>query len=153
DLATPPNHFNGAAAWNYVVDPNAARANVVISELLAGNTVGLTDEDGAFQDWIELFNPGVQPVRLLGWALTDDPRNPGRWTFPDVTIGAGQYLIVFASGLDRRPSGPDVKLHTNFKLSKGGEYLGLLDAESPRQIVSEFAPKYPEQRNDYSFGL
>jgi hypothetical protein len=152
DLADVPNRFPGGAGWSYTVNPNAARADVVMSELLAANTTGLKDETGAPQDWIELHNRGNSPVRLLGWSLTDDPRSPDKWVFPDVTLGSGQLLVVFASGLDRKPTGAGAALHTNFRLSRAGEYLGLFDAESPRQLASEFVPSYPEQRNDYSFG-
>jgi hypothetical protein len=70
--------------------------------------------------------------------------------FPDVTLGSGQLLVVFASGLDRKPTGAGAALHTNFRLSRA-ESSELFDAES-RQVASEFVPGYPEQRNDYSFG-
>ena len=63
-----------------------------------------------------------------------------------------QYLLVFASGKDRKPTTPGGKLHTNFKLKINGEYLGLFSPESPRQVINEIAPEFPEQRNDYSFG-
>src|SRR5205085_4844716 len=126
DLADVPNHFAGGNGWSYIVDPNVSGADVVISEILAANVTGLKDETGAIQDWIELQNRGAKPVSLLGWSLTDDPRNPGQWVFPDVVLDPGQFLVVFASGLDRRPAGPNATLHTNFKLSRAGEYLGLL---------------------------
>ena len=44
---------------------------VVISEFLAENNHGLTDEDGDASDWIELYNDGVASVDLAGWRLTD----------------------------------------------------------------------------------
>ena len=45
----------------------------MISEFLAANKNGLTDEDGDYSDWIEIYNPGHRPVNLSGWSLTDDP--------------------------------------------------------------------------------
>ncbi|MEY4813958.1 MAG: hypothetical protein RLZZ162_1031, partial [Verrucomicrobiota bacterium] len=33
------------------------RADPVITEFMASNTTTLADEDGAFPDWIEIFNP------------------------------------------------------------------------------------------------
>jgi hypothetical protein len=91
-------------------------------------------------------------VNLAGWSLTDNPDQPGQWTFPAVSLSPGEYRIVFASGKDRKPTGVGAKLHTNFKLNAVGEYLGLYNLESPRQAVSEFAPQFPEQRNDFSYG-
>ena len=45
---------------------------VVISEFLASNISGLTDEDGENSDWIELLNLSDQTIDLDGWARPDD---------------------------------------------------------------------------------
>ena len=46
-----------------------------------------------------------------------------KWRFPDVTLGAGETLIVFASGFDRSEG----TLHTSFRLSSEGETVILAD--------------------------
>ena len=117
---------------------------------MADNLNGLLDEDGDASDWIELFNRGANSVNLLGWSLTDDPSRPGQWVFPAITLNAGQYLLAFASGKDRPRTGAGTN-HTSFVLG-GSEYLGLYNSQLPRQVVSEFAPAYPEQRGDISWG-
>ena len=144
-----------AEVWNYDVDPNLPVAQVYISEFLtsAEKPTGLEDEDGDLEDWIELYNSGATAVNLGGWSLTDDPEEPGLWTFPAVNIPAGGRLVVFASGKDRKPTAPGGRLHTNFKLGAGGEYLALFNADSPRAAMTEFDNDYPEQRNDYSYAL
>ena len=43
------------------------------------------------------------------------------------------------------------EFHTNFRLARGGEYLAL--ANPSGEVVSEFAPEYPAQRPDVSYGL
>jgi hypothetical protein len=149
DLAGNP--FSGGN-WSVNLNPAHVPGDVVISEFVAGNLTGLLDEDGERQDWIEIYNRGPNGVNLLGWSLSDNPDVPGLWTFPSRTLNPGQYLVVFASGKDRRaPTGAN-KFHTNFRLDLFGEYLALFNAESPRVAVSEFT-RYPEQRNDYSYGL
>jgi Chitobiase/beta-hexosaminidase C-terminal domain/CotH kinase protein/Lamin Tail Domain/Bacterial TSP3 repeat len=150
DLAVPPNPFAGGN-WTYVLDPNAVIPEVRINEFLTANVNGLVDEDNEHQDWIELFNTGSNAINLAGWSLTDKANEPDQWIFPSVVLGARQYLVVFCSGIDRRATTPGAKLHTNFKLSPDGEYLGLYDNEFPRRAVSEFNP-YPQQRGDYSYG-
>ncbi len=80
----------------------AACGQAVISEFLASNQAGLTDEDGEHSDWIEIHNPGARPLPLLGWSLTDDASLSNSWKFPDVTVAAGSRLVVFASAKDRR---------------------------------------------------
>ena len=148
DEAAAPNAFEGAS-WNYFFNPAKPVATVRINEILAANGNGLRDEDGDYSDWIELFNFGAAPVNLNGWALTDAPDKQDLWVFPDVSVPAGGYLLVFASGKDRRD--PNGRLHANFKLNSAGEYLGLFDGEFPRRPASELKP-FPEQRTDFSFG-
>ena len=120
----------------------------IISEFLASNTDevnGLRDYQGTLQDWIEVYNPDTQPVDLTGWKLKDSGKT---WTFPAVTLGPGECRIVFAS--DRNLTTPE--LHTNFKLSRSpGEYLGLYDAAD--HVVHEYAPAYPGQEDDISYGI
>ena len=122
----------------------------LITEFLASNAAGLADEDGALPDWIELHNPDVSPLDLLGWTLTDDASRPARWTFPSTVIAPGGYLVVFASGKNRAVSG--APLHTNFSLSAGGEFLALYPPENLTPAMAWF-PAYPAQSADVSYGL
>lgn len=150
DQADEPNPFPGGG-WLVTVDPDMPLGSVVISEILTVNRSGLLDEDGEASDWFELRNDGEAPISLAGWSATDDAEEPDRWLFPDVVLGPQEHLVVFASGKDRsRPGG---ELHTSFRLSSTGEYLGIHDAETPRQVVSELAPRYPAQRPDLAWGL
>ncbi len=122
----------------------------IISEFLTQNDSGFLDEDGNASDWIEIHNPGDDPVLLGGYHLTDNSANPTRWTFPNLTLDPGDYLVVFASGKDR--AAPGSELHTNFSLSSNGEYLALVKPDGFTR-VSEFAPGYPAQRVDVSYGF
>ena len=127
-----------------------AVATPVITEFMAANARSLADSDGDFSDWIELHNPDATAVNLAGWYLTDDAGDKNRWQFPDITLPAGGYLVVFASDKNRRD--PAGQLHTNFLLDASGEYLGLVMPDG-RTVASEFAPKYPEQNDDISYGI
>ena len=122
----------------------------MISEFMAQNTATLQDEDGDWSDWIEIHNPTENPLSLAGWHLTDRADNPVMWEFPDVTLAPGGYLVVFASNKDRRV--PGAPLHTNFALAAAGEYLGLI-APDGVTLATEFAPVYPPQQADISYGL
>ncbi len=75
---------------------------LVINEVVASNLTGLRDEDGDASDWVELYNAGPDPLPLGGYALSDDPDEPMRWTLPDLVLGPDEYLLVFLSGKDRR---------------------------------------------------
>jgi hypothetical protein len=96
-----------------------ARATVVISEFMASNSGILRDDFDDSPDWIELHNSGDDPVDLQGWALTDRAEDPWKWVLPNRVIEPGGYLVVFASGRDRKL--PGAPLHTNFALRAEGE--------------------------------
>ncbi len=123
---------------------------VVISEFMASNQSTLTDDDGFSADWIELENRGAAPVDLDGWFLTDRESNLRNWQFPEVTLPAGERLLVYASEKDR--TDPLKPLHTNFKLSADGEYLALVQADG-MTVEFAYAPDYPPQSTDVSYGL
>ena len=120
---------------------------MVIHEIMADNRTGLRDEDGAASDWLELHNPTSQPVSLSGTFLTDSAADLSKWPLPDALLPPQGYLLIFASGKDRR--GPQGQLHTNFALSKNGEFLALT---RQGQIVTGFVPAFPPQVGDISFG-
>ncbi len=127
-----------------------AATDPIISEFLANNNNNITDEDGDHSDWIEIYNPASTPINLAGWHLTDDPNDLDKWTFPDTPLDADAFLKVFAS--DKRRAIPGQPLHTNFKLdADNGEYLALV---KPDLTVSfHYAPKFPTQVQDVSYGL
>jgi hypothetical protein len=127
----------------------AAQADPVISEFCASNQNGLEDEDDDRPDWIEIHNPDLLPLDLTNWYLTDSASTKTKWRFPAVTIPADGYVVVFASGKDRRVAGQP--LHTNFSLSADGEYLGLVRPNG-NTVVSQFNPSYPAQFSDLSYG-
>lgn len=102
------------------------------------------DTPDSESDWVELHNAGDAAVNLTGWSLTDDAGKPRKWYFPPgSTIPARGYLLVLATGFDVGPANGANYLHTNFKLSAGGEYLGLVNASGA--IVDELAPAFPAQ--------
>src|SRR6059036_2079837 len=67
-----------------------------ITEFMASNSRTLADEDGDSSDWIEIYNPAADTVSLDGWFLTDDANRLAKWRFPNVTLEANAYMVVFA---------------------------------------------------------
>lgn len=147
DLAANPHPFAGGS-WTYQLDPNALPPSLVLNEIMADNEKGTNDIDGATSDWIEIFNGSGTVATLNGWFLTDDPNNLTKWRFPAVNLGPGGYLLVWASEKNR--TNPAAQLHTNFKLEKNGEFLALVNPDT--NVVSAFAPFYPPQQTDVSYG-
>jgi hypothetical protein len=112
-------------------------ANLVISEFLASNDHSITTAQGNHEDWIEIHNAGDADANLNDYFLTDDAGNPELWRFPGQTLAAGGYVVVFATGENVPPPGPE--LHANFKLAAEGEYLALIRAADDT-VQFEYAP-------------
>lgn len=122
----------------------------VITEFMAANSATLKDENGDYSDWLELYNPATTNINLNGWHLTDDAEELDKWSFPSTNLTAGKYIVVFASSKNRSVTGK--QLHTNFKLGAEGEYLALVRPDGAT-MVCEYAPVFPPQYTDISYGI
>ena len=96
---------------------------LVINEIMASNTKTIQDQDGEYDDWIELYNNSDATINLENYKLSDKLDALDKWTFPSATIAPNSYLIIWADE-DQEQAG----LHCNFKLSASGESVALSDA-------------------------
>ncbi|MBN1996105.1 chitobiase/beta-hexosaminidase C-terminal domain-containing protein [candidate division KSB1 bacterium] len=87
------------------------------------NTTTISDRDGDYPDWIEIYNPGQTEIDMTGYGLSDDPEEPFKWIFPQTVLEPNQFKLVFASAKNHLTENPH--LHTNFKIKSGGETLLL----------------------------
>lgn len=100
-----------------------AASPVVISEIMASND-SFPADDGAFYDWVELYNTSARTAELSGWGLSDRDDDV-KYVFPEGTLLPGHgYLTVWCSKTtDRDDMAP-------FGLSAGGgESVCLFDAD------------------------
>jgi hypothetical protein len=118
-----------------------------INEFVASNSATLMDETGAFEDWIEIYNPNSFDVDISGWYITNNLSIPSRFQLPVssfAVIPAGDFLVLWASGDTAR--GP---LHLNFRLSREGSQISLIAIDGKTVIDSiTFGP----QLTDVSYG-
>ncbi|ABR46427.1 Spore coat protein CotH [Alkaliphilus metalliredigens QYMF] len=96
---------------------------LVINEVMSSNGYTVSDEEGDYADWIELYNGGEEPINLRGYFLSDDNTTVTKWQFPGVTIEPKAHLVVWASGKDMATEAGQV--HTNFSISSQGEPIFL----------------------------
>jgi len=108
---------------------------VVINEIMASNATAFADEDGDYSDWIELYNASDNPVDIGEYGLSDNSSKPFKWVFPATVINSKEFLIIFASGKDRKDA-----YHTNFKIDKDGEPVLLTRANGA--IADYVEPSY-----------
>lgn len=129
----------------YIVEGVAETiGNIVINEFLASNDTTNTDQDGDYDDWVELYNKGTETVDISGYQLSDDKSELDLFVFPSgTTLAPNSYLVVWADK-DTDQDG----YHADFKISASGETIYLADANSTILDSIEFG----DQNTDESFG-
>lgn len=61
---------------------NIKAQNLVINEIITSNSTINTDEDGSYEDWIELYNTSNETVNLLNYGLSDNANQLFIWIDP-----------------------------------------------------------------------
>ena len=126
----------------FICSSSLLAQSVLFNEVVSSNSQTLFDEDGDSPDWIELYNPGEDPIDLCGYGLSDKSIQLFKWTFPSIVLPSNSFLVVFASGKDR-----DYR-HTNFKINSSGESLFL---SSPEGLIVD-SVEIPNLPVDVSYG-
>lgn len=118
-----------------------------INEIMASNTSTITDSEGNYNDWIELYNSGTSAIDLAGLFISDDETNPYKYMFPsgsaETLIPAGGFKLIWAD--DSTQLGP---LHVNFRISNAGEFIGLYAASTnPIEIDTVYSPALEDDQS------
>jgi len=109
-------------------------------------------------DWVEIYNPGDEPVDMTGLYLSDDCAFPTRWRIPAeanlvvqpkgtvVIWCAGYYHGFEECGTPERPTRcpREIAPHVApFRLAGGGEWIGLYEADGKTLIDGFEIPFIP----------
>jgi hypothetical protein len=132
-------------AVSVVFNPSAD-PQLFINELMADNDTTIADEYGEYDNWAEIYNADVEPVWLGDKYLSDNPDNPDKWQFPDITLQPGEFLLVWTDGQPEQ--GP---LHAGYKLNDEGETLAIFDNETTGYFLID-SVNFGMQSIDVSYG-
>jgi hypothetical protein len=97
------------------------KGHLYINEFVARGSQN-ANEFGAYEDWIEIYNPWNAEITLQEgfWYISDaGPSNPTKYMLPEVKIPAKGFLVIWADGMDV----VETQIHTNFGLSGSGEHI------------------------------
>lgn len=158
----PTNYQNASSGWDWGLKPYIqARTQslalttpappalpiISINEILASNTNVNIDETSTFEDWVELYNTGDTAIDLGGMYLTDNPSDPKKWQLSAGTMIASHgFLLVWCD--EDLADGP---LHADFKLSNGGEGVGLFHDDAHGNVLIDYVP-FPAIGVNVSYG-
>ncbi len=98
-----------------------------VSSILLNEIMYHPASEDAREEFLELWNRGSTSVNLRDWQFASGVH----WTFPDIELEAGEYLVIAADTERFRALYPDVaRVLGNWegRLSNQGEKLQLLDA-------------------------
>lgn len=116
--------------------------DLVINEFMARNIVH-SDEYGEYDDWVEIMNTTDDPISLNGYFLSDNHGNRTRYSFPDMTLDPGGYVIVWCDGQPEQG-----QFHTEFGLNGSvGERIILVN---PDTVVIDHFDFSEIQTNEHS---
>ena len=119
---------------------------LVISEVMSANGAAVTDENGQYPDWIEIWNNTGREISLEGLGLSDKGDRI-RFLFPAYQLPADGRVIVFCDNTNQ--SLASRPFHAKFKLSSVGESVYLFD---PNAYLID-SVKYPIMASDESWSL
>ena len=119
---------------------------LVISEIMPSNGTAVTDEEGGYPDWIEIWNSTDRMINLEHVGLSDRS-DQVRFLFPAVSLQPDGRVIVYCD--NRNQSDPDKPFHAKFKLSSSGETVYLYD---PKAYLIDSCT-YPIMSSDESWSL
>lgn len=131
-FSNPPMQI-APALYSYTPGSNNVRTTnitaipaVWLNEVQTSNTVGLLDNAGDRDPWIELYNSSTNVIPLAGLYLANNyTTNLTQWQFPaGSSIAPGEYKIVWADGEPGETSGTN--LHTSFRLGGTAGSLALV---------------------------
>ncbi len=117
-----------------------------ISEVMPSNRSAVTDENGEYPDWVEIWNSADHEMNLHGIGLSDRSDSI-RFLFPDMVLPADGRVLVFCSNSNQ--TNPGMPFHAKFKLSSVGETVYLYD---PNAYLIDSC-KYPILGTDESWAL
>ena len=157
---TPNVNFNGDDSFTYHVFDGINYSEIAtvtitilpvnlsalyINEFMARNDSTYVDEEGDYDDWLEIYYGGNGSIDLSGFFLTDNAGNLSKWMFPHETIiSSSEFLLVWCD--EEQDEG---ELHTNFRLNFDGEFIALV-ASDGLTIIDSIS--FGIQTADISFG-
>ncbi len=127
---------------------NLVRSQVLINELMPANVLTVPDEQGDYDDWLEVYNSGANSVNIGGYYFSDDATNLQKWQVPvnqpaKTTVSAHGYLIIWADQQTEQGV-----LHATFKLTSAGDKILFVGSDGTTILDSI---RYPQQFPDVSF--
>jgi len=132
---------------NTIDTTGGTTGTVLINEFMANGST-LNNEYGQPVDWIELYNTGDSAVNfsLTNYYITDDTSQKDKFKIDGLSIPGKGYMVVFCDDSAQITS---QQVHTNFGLSKNGEFVALYKKNG----AGDFVPVTEHEFGSQNIGI
>jgi len=143
--------FRGDVVFSLEFEKEESITKISINEVLADNKDILSDENGEYDDWFELYNHGNDTVDIAGFYVSDDFDNLQKYQIPNINssklkIAPRKHLVIWADAdTDQGPN------HVAFKLEKSGEQLTVSQTINDKMYLLD-SLSFAQQQTDVSYG-
>ena len=137
-----PGYANTEDGYSAFRASQVVRGPLIISEVMPSNCSYLMQSDGEYYDWVELKNISENSIDLGRYALSDDPGDFHKFPLPDVTLDAGETIVIICSGNTDLTS--KKYTHAPFTVSREESwvYLSLLSERGCSDYIRIFDVPY-----------
>ena len=118
---------------------------LVISEVMPTNASSVSDENGNYPDWVEVWNHSNHEISLRNLGLSDSG-NKIKFLFPDITLQADERIVIYCDNTNQAM--PNKPLHAKFNLGPG-ETVFLYDTKA--YLIDSLT--YPIMASNESYAL
>ena len=108
--------------------------------MVTANRSTILSAAGRLCDWVELYNPTSTPIMLDRVYLSDDPADRMKWQLPEITLEAGERMVIPCSG-GGAPEG-----EADFSLNRDGVTM-ILSGAVGNVIDQVNVPRMDEDRS------
>lgn len=122
--------------------PMASPSDLAINEYAVNNISGISNEEGKYKDWVEIYNKNPNALGLANIYLSDSLTLLNKWKFPaNAFITGNGYLLVWADDKDSMM----LEHHTNFNLNAAGDRIIISDGSSVIGDSVSFGPQIVDE--------
>lgn len=126
-------------------------SNLFINEIAATANLAISDENGNFGDWFEIFNGSGYSINLAGLYFTDNIQQPRKWQLAlneteRTLILPDSFKLIWADESETR-----TLFHTNFKLNAAGEEVAVFQRQGENFVLIDKI-SFGNQSDNISFG-
>ena len=138
-----PGYENTLEGYEAFCSSREPASDLIINEVMTANGAYNDAKTGEKYDWVELKNVSKKSIRLSDYCLSDSRKDLLQWTLPNVTLAAGQTVLIYCTGEDTTPG----TYYAPFALNGASESVYLTRADETTACDFVWVHDLPRSRS------